>query len=74
MQIFVRGLHQLILIAAPEQRAAAAGIDYWPGTDACCIYLVGVYVSSVYLVRDRRQLRMSMLLFGFPGMICLVAM
>ena len=57
--MFGRGSRRLGLITAPGQRAAEDVKDYWPGTDFCCIYLVGVHFCLVYLSRDQRHLRMS---------------
>ena len=46
LQIFGLGSHQLGLILAPEQRAAAVGRDYWTETDVGWIYFVGAHFGS----------------------------
>ena len=72
LHIFGRVPRQLVLIAVQRQRAVAAGKDYWPRTDVCCRYLVGVYVGLVYLGWYRCQLRTSIPKIGVLGRACIL--
>ena len=53
--------------------AVVAGRDYWNGTDACWIYLVGAHVGLGYLGRDQRQLMTLMPQSNYWDRKCLVA-
>ena len=58
---------------SPDRRAAAAGRDYWIGTDVCWRYLVGVHVVLGYFGRYRRRLRTLMPRLGSRERTYLVA-